>query len=545
LGGTEIVLWQKGQSRYDSMYSQIQEATNGTMKVKSMLFYQGEDDVLAGSEYSYYKESLSNMTINFFNDTEVAEKVIIAQLGEAPENIDVNRSGSVNIMKAQLDFWNDNPTNVSGITLYDVDLVNNSYHFYTNAEIEKQAERWWATIGSVIYGVGDGRGPRVNNITFNEGDNDTLILNFTEDSLPLKIGYWNGTSSNLAEGFSFYLSNGTFANNTFIQSTEVINQNQLRVNLSINLTTEDTISLGSFNDGAGKPLVRDSSLYSLPAETFYNQTIYQISTSDTDPPTVTFLSPTSGQAVTSSSLSLIIGTNENSTCNYSTNSGTTNSSLTANSTGTGHTGILSSLTTGSYTLNTYCSDLLGNVNNTQNVSFSVSIPIVAEDSSSSSDSGSGRVPSDFTYKPTREQILNGYSKLLTKGNKVDVIGSGFDFVIEVISVSNGDGEVGFSIGENDYLVRIDEILKIDTNSDGYYDIEVSIREMRSNDYAYIEFKEIYEEIPSIEKESVEEDVEEEIELEESKSKVWVYVSIVVFILILFYFWIRSHGKFKF
>ncbi len=106
---------------------------------------------------------------------------------------------------------------------------------------------------------------------------------------------------------------------------------------------------------------------------------------DTTPPNVTIISPTP-TTYTSSSVSIEIQTNENSTCNYSLDAGVTNYSLTSNATGTGHTASRT-LTNANYILNAYCHDLLGNENNTENVSFRVAVPAAEEEEETSGGGG--------------------------------------------------------------------------------------------------------------------------------------------------------------
>lgn len=210
-GGTEIVEWQKGQTQYDNMYDQIQEGTYGTMKVKSVLFHQGESDANPGTDvsgdYSSYTSNLSAFVASFLADTTFSTTAVIAQIGYKTTG-STNRALLDGIKKAHLDSWDNNENISAGPNIYDI--PNDGVHFTTDSQVDYLAQRWTASILYSIYGIGDGRGPIINNVTFTEGDNDTLILNFTEDSLPLKIEFWNGTSSGLASGFSFYLNNGTF-----------------------------------------------------------------------------------------------------------------------------------------------------------------------------------------------------------------------------------------------------------------------------------------------------------------------------------------------
>ena len=92
---------------------------------------------------------------------------------------------------------------------------------------------------------------------------------------------------------------------------------------------------------------------------------------DSTPPDVTIILPTA-TTHTSAGVSFEVSTNENSTCNYTIDSGATNYSMTANSSGTGFTAS-QTLSNSAYTSQFYCWDLLNNLNNTENVTFTVSV----------------------------------------------------------------------------------------------------------------------------------------------------------------------------
>jgi hypothetical protein len=271
-GGTNISLWQKGQPWYDNMHNQIAEATNGTMKVKSLLFHQGETDSFSSeaTNYSTYKEYLSSLAIDFLNDTFISEKIVVAQIGEVTSTTVLTLN---DIRRAQQDSWDDNDNISAGPILYDIVPLVDGVHLKTDLEIQELASRWSGSVLSAIYGTGDGRGPIINNITLDEGDNDTITLNFTEISLPLKVEYWNGTSSSSVGGFNFTLENGSLYGDEIVDSISILNQNKIEVNLTINITSGANISFGDYNGGEARGVIKDSSSYSLPAEPFYNYSI--------------------------------------------------------------------------------------------------------------------------------------------------------------------------------------------------------------------------------------------------------------------------------
>jgi hypothetical protein len=188
----------------------------------------------------------------------------------------------------------------------------------------------------------------ISTIWFGANITDNLnISNFT-------IYVWNATS-NAVVNSSFKWATGTTYN---LSNFSIVLQNQ--GNYSWNVYAYDNSS----NLG-----------YNLTNWTF--EYAY-----DTTPPLVTISSPTN-TTYTESSYVINISINEAGICNYTLNGGSTNTTLTANSTNTGFTGSKSGAANGAYTLYAYCKDNLGNMNNTENVSFNVNVAAAAAAASTS------------------------------------------------------------------------------------------------------------------------------------------------------------------
>ena len=89
-------------------------------------------------------------------------------------------------------------------------------------------------------------------------------------------------------------------------------------------------------------------------------------------------------------------------------------------------------------------------------------------------------------------------------------------VVNSVNIENKKVEIGFNEIDETFVIGFNETKKIDLDDDGYYDLQISVKEVRSNSYANLEFKEIHEEVPAEEQEAQE---------EESKIKIqwWVWV----------------------
>ncbi|GEM_PF-339108 len=119
--------------------------------------------------------------------------------------------------------------------------------------------------------------------------------------------------------------------------------------------------------------------------TAYDGMVYAF-TADETAPSVTASSPSG--TISTSSTTLNVTTNENATCRYSTTASTAYASMTDSFTdsGTAHTKSLSSLSNGAKTYYVRCTDLYGNINETD---YSLSFTVSVSSSSSSSSSGGG------------------------------------------------------------------------------------------------------------------------------------------------------------
>ncbi len=110
-----------------------------------------------------------------------------------------------------------------------------------------------------------------------------------------------------------------------------------------------------------------------------------------------------------------------------------------------------------------------------------------------------------TYHPTQEQLQEGYSRLLRKTQKVQVnLSNGKEYLIEVKEVNKTQEKVVVNVDGSNYSIVENSSGKFDLNSDGYYDLQVSVKEIRVNGFAELEFKEIHEEVPAEEQEEQQE-----------------------------------------
>jgi hypothetical protein len=109
---------------------------------------------------------------------------------------------------------------------------------------------------------------------------------------------------------------------------------------------------------------------------------------DATAPQITIALPVAGNTYTSADVTFQVTTNENSTCNYSTNSFATNNSMTRNDNGTIHTAT-ATLANANYVVNYSCADLYDHVNSSVGTNFVVSVSSGSSGTTGSSGSGGG------------------------------------------------------------------------------------------------------------------------------------------------------------
>ena len=138
-----------------------------------------------------------------------------------------------------------------------------------------------------------------------------------------------------------------------------------------------------------------------------------------------------------------------------------------------------------------------------------------------------------TSKPSTASLTEGYSRNFVKNQKVEITINGEKEIITINKIL--ENEVQFSVSGNNYSVSVNSTKKFDLNSDGVYDLQISVNKIYTNGIAQMEFKLINEKIPTKEKESAEEQTQNETPTE-SKNIHWiilisVFVAAIIFVLI--------------
>jgi lysophospholipase L1-like esterase len=137
------------------------------------------------------------------------------------------------------------------------------------------------------------------------------------------------------------------------------------------------------------------------------------------------------------------------------------------------------------------------------------------------------------YVQSSMHLKQGFSKLMAATQKVQILINDEEKIIEIKDVDSENDEVEFLIGEENYTVGLENSTKIDTNDDGFYDLEISVFKVQSNGYAELEFKEIYEEVPK----EIEEEVSEEVKEIIGEKDNFIYYVLGGIVFLCFVVWL--------
>ena len=275
IGGAWLKQWLKSsKEHYQGMMETVRKATNSTMKVRAVLWFQGEADCNPSEEYAHlsyngnYDKYMSNLKLlasDIHSDMDL-DTVYVGHIGNVPHTIGgaliSNRHNIYYIRKALQDSWND-PLISPGPVTYDIALEKDGIHIHFDApeEMIPLAERWAAAISQYTYHSGIGRGPILQKAEY-EADGRTMRLTFDKE---LQISDFKGNIGIKADGWFFEHGKHEFTDKD-IAST-LIEKNVVYVKFGIEIPPHLAVSYGIDHDGDGKKILRG--LNTLPAEPFY------------------------------------------------------------------------------------------------------------------------------------------------------------------------------------------------------------------------------------------------------------------------------------
>jgi len=520
---TAVGKWQKSLDSYmgsnsvynnfalsgsECMYSYeryVQNVTNSSNA--TVIIFCGANDVLivSASNTTYYLEAMYNLSV------ERNQTIIFVNVGT--RGLENNSCSTIN----EVNNWLLNFTQFHNIPLVDFhSFMSNSTDCYPNLTLTSDGihpnNYGYRLLGKLIWEQGFNSTTTFNLtkplIHFDQGktydikctssyDNNTFQMTYTLPSTFISGGGVFGNETNISttlSGISANINSTTFnSTNVYYGSTNVnITTNNLTaVNFNYNFSkydfnfstiniTNQTVAGKEFLSvsGIADAVVGTKTVYVYNANTNYNSVCVK------DEENVTSIS--SGCDQTNETNVLCDGVSHDGyTCSVS---GTT---LIVS--GLRHSGIMQSNQT------------------------------IPETVVTSSSPGS-------TSKPTTSSLTEGYSRNFVKGQKIEIVVDGEKEIITINKIL--ENEVQFSVSGNNYSVSKNETKKFDLNSDGIYDLQISVEKIYTNGIAQMEFKLINEKIPSTEQTPAEEQTQNETPTEKSNNLVWIILSGIVLIGII-------------
>ncbi|MCX6872778.1 MAG: hypothetical protein NTW21_03075 [Verrucomicrobia bacterium] len=275
ISGAWLKQWLKPSGdHYPGMIETVRAATHGTMKVRALLWFQGEADCNPSKEYAHlsqngdhdkYLTMLKQFVSDVHRDIKL-DAVYVGSIGSVPHTIGASvlstRENIYHIRRALQSSWQDAQV-LPGPVTYDIALESDAIHIHFNSpeEMLPLAKRWAAAISSGTYKTGVGRGPILQKVEPGRDDR-TVVLTFDKD---LKISDFKGRTGTKAEGWSCQ-QDGAALGDADIASTAVENSVvSVRFNKAVARTL--CLSYGIDDDGAGKNILRGAT--DLPVEPFY------------------------------------------------------------------------------------------------------------------------------------------------------------------------------------------------------------------------------------------------------------------------------------
>jgi len=408
-----------------------------------------------------------------------------------------------------------NETNLSGIDdsdyIFTKDLTTYGDGTYT-WQIQATDNETNVQNSSIISFTIDTTPPSFTNL-----ENQTVVVNisfsYNINATDSGVGLGN-FSVNDTTNFSINATSGVITNGT------ILSIGYYTVNVSVNDT------LGNLN----------WSLWSVNV------------TPDTINPNITINSPTAGQNLTSSNVTINISFSDNLVLEYCSYN-ITNSVGGAVVNDTNITCGLSSvkyqtISDGSnYLLTTFANDTSGNINVT-NRTFSIDTSVPSSPPSSSGGGGGSSTPSFWsnTYVVSDEDFEKGYVKELSKKQRVKISVGGETHHVGVVEISKTTATINITSDPIQIILNIGQDVKLDVLNDNFYDIYVLLNDI-VNEKANLTIKSIHEEIPEgkgiidttgeiVDGEDV---VGEEVEEKKKASKSLIFGIILIVIIALFYF----------
>ncbi|NLX95198.1 MAG: sialate O-acetylesterase [Rhodopirellula sp.] len=261
VGSTVVRQWRKGGSMFGRMLQIVKAATDGTMNVKAVLYYQGENDITHHNtlsvlgDFTAYHENLLAAVADFHQDLNCP--VLVGQI----TNLLADRNRNDNVRRAQQRVWTEGPHARPGAVVYDI-FPTDGVHYRDDANMQAFAGRWTHAIRASVYGVAESENPKLQRAV--AVDATMVVITFDRN---LKIETWDGKPGTKAFGFSFQDGEVALIDQDVVSTA--VSGPQVTVTLGRPLPPGARLFYGSGADGQGKATLRDATT-GLPVQMIFD-----------------------------------------------------------------------------------------------------------------------------------------------------------------------------------------------------------------------------------------------------------------------------------
>jgi hypothetical protein len=250
VGSTVVRQWRRGGDMFARMETMVRQATGGTLAVKAVLYYQGENDITHYNtltvlgDYEQYRTHLRAMVGDMYDLLHAP--VLVGQITNLLDLPERNNG----VRRAQQESWDECPHALPGAVAYDI-FPTDGVHYRDARNLRAFAERWAFAVRNALYGQPPVPRPRL--LAVAAAGPAAITLTFDR---PLAISAWTGEPAARACGVRVTGATPPLTD-ADVTATDLADR-RVTVSFARPLPEGALFWYGSGSDGQGKPVLRDA-----------------------------------------------------------------------------------------------------------------------------------------------------------------------------------------------------------------------------------------------------------------------------------------------
>jgi hypothetical protein len=250
VGSTVVRQWRRGGDMFARMEAMVSEATGGTLAVKAVLYYQGENDITHHNtlsvlgDYEQYRTHLRAVV----DDMQglLRAPVLVGQITNLLDMPERNNG----VRRAQQEIWDAGPPALPGAVAYDI-FPTDGVHYRDAQNLRAFAERWAFAVSNALYTPVPVPRPRLLSVL--ASGPAALTLSYDR---PLAISAWTGEAGPRAYGVRVTSATAVLTD-AEVTATDLAGSG-VTVSFAKPLPPGALFWYGSGSDGQGKAVLRDA-----------------------------------------------------------------------------------------------------------------------------------------------------------------------------------------------------------------------------------------------------------------------------------------------